>query len=260
MSEQNPYQFPSASAATVEPLTPAIVAQPRAVSAGRGWEWIADGFSLFKKQPGTWILIIIVFSVCLIALAMLPLLGALANLVLMQVFMGGLMLGCRALDTDQPFELGHLFAGFKQSTGDLMVLGVLVLVGWVIAMIPVVIIMGGGAVMTMMMGGSPAVHLGAVGASLMVGVLSMLAIALLLYMALWFAPALIVFNGLKPVDAMKASFVACLKNFIPFLVYGVIITVLTMIAAIPFMLGFLVLGPVWIASVYTGYRDIFAAP
>jgi uncharacterized membrane protein len=78
-------------------------------------------------------------------------------------------------------------------------------------------------------------------------------------MALWFAPSLVVFNNLKPVDAMKASFLACLKNIVPFLLYGIVLIVLCFVAAIPLGLGFLVLGPVAIASIYTGYRDIFVA-
>jgi uncharacterized membrane protein len=80
-----------------------------------------------------------------------------------------------------------------------------------------------------------------------------------LYMALWFAPALIVFHRMAPVDALKASFSACLKNMVPFLIYGVILLALCVVAAIPFGLGFLVLAPVVIASIYTGYRDIFSA-
>ena len=78
-----------------------------------------------------------------------------------------------------------------------------------------------------------------------------------LYMALWFAPSLIVFNNLKPLDAMKASFTGCLKNIVPFLFYSIVLLVLCMLAVIPFGLGFLVLGPVIVASIYTGYRDIF---
>jgi uncharacterized membrane protein len=58
---------------------------------------------------------------------------------------------------------------------------------------------------------------------------------------------------------MKTSFYACLKNIVPFLIYGVIAVVLCLIAAIPFGLGFLVVGPVLFASIYTGYRDIFTA-
>jgi uncharacterized membrane protein len=56
---------------------------------------------------------------------------------------------------------------------------------------------------------------------------------------------------------MKASFVACLRNIVPFLVYGVILFVLAIVASIPFGLGWLVLGPVMAASLYAGYRDIF---
>ena len=45
---------------------------------------------------------------------------------------------------------------------------------------------------------------------------------------------------------MKASFVACLKNLLPFLVYGVILFVLCLIAMIPIGLGMLIMVPVMI--------------
>ena len=113
---------------------------------------------------------------------------------------------------------------------------------------------------SLVMGGTnAAVNFGAIGMSVLLAMLVVMALAVPLYMALWFAPALIVLNKLKPVDAMKASFFGCLKNVVPFLVYGVIMMVLCMIAAIPMGLGFLILGPVGIASIYAGYRDIFAA-
>ena len=180
-------------------------------------------------------------------------------MIIMQIFVGGLMLGCRALDNGESLEIGHLFAGFSNRTGDLVVLGVLTIVGWIIAVIPAIVIAGGGAFMSMMMGGNATAQFGAMGLTFMLGLLITLAIAVPLYMALWFAPALVLFNGLKPVDAMKASFAGCLKNIVPFLLYGIVMLVLCFVAAIPFGLGFLVLGPVAVASMYTGYRDIFAA-
>jgi hypothetical protein len=45
-------------------------------------------------------------------------------------------------------------------------------------------------------------------------------LSLPIVMAIWFAPALVVFNAMQPVDALKASFHACLKNTLVFLVYG----------------------------------------
>lgn len=262
MSEPNPYQPPAAPAAPVAPASAkpgAFSAAGRAVDAGRGWEWIAEGFALFKKQPGTWILILIVLVVCSVVISLVPIIGSLANLLLMQVFVGGVMLGCRALDNGESFEVGCVFAGFKQNTSDLVVLGVLALVGWIIAFIPALLIMGGGAFMAMMQGGGHMANFGALGLTFVLAMLVALALALPVYMALWFAPALVVFHNLKPVDAMKASFMACLKNIVPFLLYGIILLVLCVVAAIPLGLGFLVLGPVAIASIYAGYRDIFTA-
>ncbi len=256
MSESNPYQPPAAPASA---QAGAFSAAGRAVDAGRGWEWIAEGFALFKKQPGMWILVLIVLVACSILISLVPIVGSLANLLLMQVFLGGVMLGCRALDNGESFDVGWVFAGFKQNTGDLVVLGLLALVGWIIAFIPAILIMGGGAFMAMMGGGGSLPNIGALGLTFVLAMLVALALALPLYMAMWFAPSLVVFNNLKPVDAMKASFLACLKNIVPFLLYGVVLLALCVVAAIPLGLGFLVLGPVAIASIYTGYRDIFVA-
>jgi uncharacterized membrane protein len=76
-------------------------------------------------------------------------------------------------------------------------------------------------------------------------------------MAVWFAPALVIFHDLAPLAAMKASFAVCLKNMLPFLVYGVILLVLCFVAAIPMFLGFLVLLPVLIGAHYASYVDLF---
>ena len=254
MSESNPYQPPAAPASA---RAGAFSAAGRAVDAGRGWEWIAEGFALFKKQPGMWILVLIVLVACSILISLVPIVGSLANLLLMQVFMGGVMLGCRALDNGESFDVGYVFAGFRQNTGDLVVLGLLALVGWIIAFMPAILIMGGGAFMATMAGGGSLPNIGALGLSFALAMLVALALALPLYMAMWFAPSLVVFNNLKPLDAMKASFLVCLKNIAPFLLYSVILLALCVVAAIPLGLGFLVLGPVAIASIYTGYRDIF---
>ena len=56
---------------------------------------------------------------------------------------------------------------------------------------------------------------------------------------------------------MKASFIGSLKNVLPFLLYGIIAMVAGVIASLPVGLGWLVLGPVLTASVYTSYRDIY---
>jgi uncharacterized membrane protein len=168
------------------------------------------------------------------------------------------MIGCRALDHGEELEIGHLFAGFKQNTSNLMVVGVLALVAWMIILIPALVILGAGGFMAGMHGGGLAAF-AALGMTFVLVMLLVLALAIPIYMALWFAPALVVFDNLTAVEAMKTSFAACLKNIVPFLLYSVILMLLAVVASIPFGLGFLILLPVMIASIYTAYRDIFLA-
>jgi len=229
----------------------------RAVGAGQGWTWIAEGFGLFKKAPGIWIAVVIILLVIAIVFAFIPLLGAVATFLLMPVFVGGLMLGCRALQGGGELELGHLFAGFKEQTGNLLVIGALAIGGWIIVMLPVVAIVGAGAIFGAMRG--DAAGAAALGGSFLLAWLIAMALSIPIYMALWFAPALVALRGLAPVAAVKESFLGCLKNILPFLVYSIVVMVLGILAAIPLGLGWLVLGPTLIASVYVSYRDIFGA-
>jgi len=227
----------------------------RAVSAGQGWTWIAEGFGLFKKAPGMWIALVIILFVILIVLAFIPLLGAVATFLLMPLFLAGLMLGCQALQGGGGLEVGHLFAGFKEHTGNLIVLGALAIGGWIIVMLPVVAIVGAGTIFGMLRG--DAAGAAAMGGSFVLAWLVAMALSIPIYMALWFAPALVVLRGLAPVAAVKESFVGCLKNIVPFLIYSIVLLVLGIVAAIPLGLGWLVLGPVVIASIYVSYRDIY---
>lgn len=95
-----------------------------------------------------------------------------------------------------------------------------------------------------------------------IGVLLVTLVAVALYvpvaMAVWFAPALVALRGLGTLDAVKLSFFGCLRNIVPFLIYGLILFVLALLASIPMGLGFLVLVPVAVGSQYAAYKAIFA--
>jgi uncharacterized membrane protein len=74
---------------------------------------------------------------------------------------------------------------------------------------------------------------------------------------MWFAPALVFLQDVDPIEAIKASFIGCLRNIVPFLVYGVAGLFLAILATIPIGFGWFVLVPVMAVSVYTAYRDIY---
>jgi hypothetical protein len=63
-------------------------------------------------------------------------------------------------------------------------------------------------------------------------------------MANWFAPALIVLREARPLEAMLLSFRASLRNWVPFLVYGVIGIGIVVVAACVFgvLAGFVGFG------------------
>ena len=92
---------------------------------------------------------------------------------------------------------------------------------------------------------------------LLLSLLVMLALMLPVLMAYWFAPALVALEGLSALDAMKQSFIGCLKNIPAMLIYGVVGLVLMIIATLPLMLGLIFLMPVLVASMYVGYKDIY---
>ena len=237
---------------------PAFHVEGNARPAGAGLDWWTQAWPLFTRQAGMWIGVIVVTFALMVVASLIPLVQ-LVVLLLGPVIAGGLMLGAREVDRGGALTIGHIFAGFSNHAGQLVLVGVIYLVGMVVAGVIAALVTGVG-IGTMMMGaaggGSPAA-VAAGATSLMLAVLIMLALILPLYMAIWFAPALVVFHRLGAMDAMKASFFGCLKNIVPFLVYGIVGLLLGIVASIPLGLGWLVLGPVLTASMYVGYRDIY---
>lgn len=254
MTEIDSHRAPQANVRDVEDMAQTTLAQePHAVDAGRGLGWLAEGFDLFRRAPLIWVAIVVITMIIFIALGLIPIAGFLATPLLWTVLAGGLMLGCRALERGEELTLGHLFAGFQRHTSPLVVIGALYLVGLLVLML-IGAMLSGGAILAAMTGG-PAAVTALSGIALIV--LIVLALSIPLAMAVWFAPALASLNDVAPVEAMRLSFRGCLRNVLPFLVFGVVTLLLGVIASIPLALGWLILLPVLIGATYAAYRDIF---
>lgn len=234
--------------------------EARQVNAGNAWNWIVGGFGLFKQNPVIWIALFLIYLLIGMMLSIIPMIGPIVLNLLAPVFMAGFMLGCRALEMGEELEINHLFAGFKQNTAQLITVGGIYLAS-VIVIIGIVYVLTGGAAMTGMLAGhmpegQPAAD-AASGGEPLLALLILLGAMLPLIMAYWFAPALVLFHDMKAVEAMKLSFSACLRNIVPFLIYGIISAVLLLLAMIPLGLGLLVMIPTMTASLYVSYKDIF---
>lgn len=236
--------------------------EAKSAAAGRGVAWLLEGFDYFKKAPGMWVGVTLILFVLSIVSSIIPL-GSLIFQLIMPVFFGGLILGCRDVDSGKEFGIEHLFAGFSSNAGQLVIVGILYLAGLIIILILLLVLAltafdGMEFIKAMVSGDITAMQ------QIQINPLSMLLLTLIgaalyipIIMAFWFAPALVVLQGQSAVDAMRASFKGCLQNVIPFLIYGVVALVLGIVASIPLLLGWLILIPMITASIYISYKDIF---
>ena len=236
-----------------------LVLPGRSLPAGEGVAWIAEGWRIFKAAPLMWIISLVVVCVAFVLLGLVPGVGALAAYFLKVIFFAGFMVGCREVERTGAFDLEDLLAGFRKNVAGLLIVGAVTLVCLFVILFITILFM------TITIGVQILVQdprdlyavIAASGLYALIGLLLMLALITPLAMAYWFAPALIVLNGLGAFAAMKASFMACLRNIVPFLIYSVLMTLLAFAAALPVFLGFLVWIPVAIASTYAAYRAIF---
>src|SRR4029079_6844782 len=141
------------------------------------------------------------------------------------------------------------------NTAQLMLIGLIGFVLTALIMLPAFTLMGFGSFMAAKT--NPLIGAPVFGASTLLGFLIVLALVVPVNMALWFAPAVVMLQSQTAIVAITQSFKGCLRNIVPFLIYGAILLVLGMLAAIPFGLGWLVLAPVLLASIYAAYRAIY---
>jgi hypothetical protein len=235
------------------------------VPASHGLKWLMQGFVLLRRSFFIWVLFVLILWGMVFVASRVPFAGLVLAL-FTPVILGGLMIGCRAVEKGEELEIAHFFAGFRNNTLNLVTLGGFYLIGNVV-IAGLMYAIGGNAIQQIAAGQAqnvdPAVLMQAIGPAL-VALLTGMALSVPLSMAIWFAPMLVVFENEKPAAALRASFLACLRNMLPFLIYGLIILVPMILLMAPFDLSNMERNPgLWIVallvlpSIYTSYRDIF---
>jgi hypothetical protein len=231
---------------------------PRAVDGSRGVDWWSEAWSLFMKNPGMWVVFGVIFLVMMVMLGFIPVLGGLASAVLTQVIVGGWMLSARKLESGGNLDPADLFSGFKDRLNPLLAVGGLALAATIVIVGAGAIFGAGGVAGLIAAGGRGSAGGMMAGlAGLLIAVVVMTVLGFVAAIALWFAPALVVFDDVAPLEALKQSWSASMRNMVPFLVYGVLWIIAAVVASIPLMLGWFVLMPLTLLSMYRAYVDIF---
>lgn len=258
MESHNPFEPPRAHVEDPRPdRAGTLLDFPRRVGAGRGLFWLAEGWRLFRQAPWTWMVVTLVLSLVLLIVNLIPLVNLLSGVVY-PILSGGMMAGCHSLARFEGLRVGHVFRGFRDNFGKLATVGLVYTGGTLVVVVAVAVGVMGTVGVGDLLAGETRGHLPDINL-LLLAILVVLALILPLLMAAWFAPALVMLHDEPPMEAMGFSLRGCLSNVLPFLVNGLALMVLAVLASIPLGLGWLVLIPVMIGSLYASYRDIFVA-
>jgi len=257
----NPYQPPEVD---IDPPqlggeSGELLDPPRVAAAGRGASWVSEGWPLFARGMGTWIGMALVGALIFIGLSFVPLLGMLTGF-LTPFLMAGWAIGCERMRTEGEVRFEDLFGGFGENFAPLAIVSLIYfaanLVAMIIAGIVTAVLIGGAFALGM--SGAPDAAVGSgffIGA--LFGALIFFAISLPVFMMIWFAPTLVVLHKVAPVEALKMSFFGCLRNVVPFLLFGLVTLAMVIAGTLALFVGLLFVMP-WIACAnYVAYRDIF---
>lgn len=229
--------------------------ESREVDPGACFDWLRQGWTMFLVNPGVWIGCTVLLLIMLMAISIVPLFGQIATHLLVPLFGAGMFTLCRRLAEGEEPEIADLFAGFRHHAGQLVMVGVFFAIGiFGIAFLAFLLVSGG------IIGGGVTGKVAGFGIALggvMLAGLLVLILSIPVIMATWFAPALVFFHGMQPLDAMKASFAAGAKNVLPMSIFAVFLVVALFFAMLPVGMGLLLFLPVASGAVYASYRDIF---
>lgn len=254
--------LPLPGPAANDPGPAPLVMPGRRVRAGQGAAWVGAGWRLFRQASLMWIVFLILFFLIHVGLGFVPWVGMWVGNLVSPILMGGIALGCRSLETGGELELEHFLAGFRRNTGMLFAIGVVYVVGE-FALLAVFGLFAGPAFLFAIASGNESAILSAIPDDplrLALGGLVTAALAIPLVAAYWFAPTLAMLHDVPALPAMKESLFACMRNFLPMLVYGLVMLGLLVVAIIPLGLGLLAWAPLLLATLYTSYRSVFTQP
>lgn len=249
--------------------------QARIVSAAQGARWLAEGWRIFRAAPLGWLALACVYLLGTNILALVPLLGLVAALVLVPALTVGMMSAARAAGRGAQPHVRMLADGFRSEPRAQLALGVIYFVLSLLVFGATALADEGGKLRAMIGGRAPAEPL------LPGELLLPLAVFALCYtpvlMLFWFAPPLAAWHSTGALKALFFSFVACLMNWRAFLAYAAAVALMMMALPLAVLLALRAFGgadpgvavaslvlpllllmlPTLFASFYVSYRDVF---
>jgi hypothetical protein len=245
--------------------------------AAAGWQWLTHGFAIYRRNPLLFALQVMTYWFVMLFVNIVPLLGTLVASLINPALLVGLMLSARHLEQGKPISVRTLFEAFRDDYKPLLWLGGLYLIAS-LAALSLSVLADGGDFLRFLLAGDKAERAAFEQDSMLVPLAFIAGGMLPVLMAWWFAPVLVAWHRQAVGKALFFSFMACVINWRPFLVYSLALVLIGGIlpgmalgllgvllpTALAPLLGTLalfaaagVLAPTLFASFYVAYRDIF---
>jgi hypothetical protein len=255
----------------------------------RGLEWLRQSYALFRRARLQWVVLVLCYYLVLLAIKLVPFAGGLAAVIMKPVFAVGFLAAAWNQERGVQPSPRHLFQGFRSNLWALLPLGVLIIANIAIA-VGATSLIDGGRLLDLLTNPAPdGMDTDAASKRLSdtfgdprveIGMLFGMLCAVPLMLALWWAPALVVFQDASVRTALRTSLRASLANWRPMLVWcSIVFFFSTVVPSVVGQLLWLVLpssiSPVIIAGLfvvylwsvvavmqisdYVSYRDVFHA-
>lgn len=228
------------------------------VPANAGVRWIRQSFMTFIAQPAGWISLLSCWLILSAAIfVVIPVVGPALATMLQPALFAGFMIAARDQEAGKPVTLSQLFAGFRFNGRALITLGSMTLLAEILIVV-ILGLMGFPRTIPMEPNGMPDMRayvqlLDGKEWMLVVG----LALMMLIKAILWFTTPLLAFHSMRVGHAIRWSFYAFIANFLPMLLFGIMMSAIFFFAAMPWFLGLLVAMPLYAIAHYVSYQQVF---
>lgn len=248
------------------------------VPAKQGVQWVKRGIQTFFRQPLALSGLFFMFMAVISVLSLVPVLGNALALALLPGATLGLMAATK--ETSQgnfpmPSILISAFRAGKQQMRAMLVLGGLYALGFLLVLGASALVDGGKFAKLYLIGGTMTPEL-VQSAEFQMAILVAMGLYMPLSLLFWHAPALVHWHGIPPVKSLFFSFVACIRNFWAFTVFGALwmgafIAMAMLVATVGALLGSaelvsitmfpaaMLMAAMFFTSIYFTFSDSFEA-
>lgn len=195
--------------------------------ARNGIVWLKRAYAMFRAAPLRWLLLLFTYYLLIGLLEFGPLqaVGQFIAPLLKPVFSVGFLAAAWSQERGIAPRFEHLFRGFRSNLLALVPLGAVFLAGITLAVIATALV-DDGRLMALMSGAEKPTEEALASGPIQLAMLFGVACAIPSLLALWFAPALVVFNDAGAVRALGTSLRAAIANWRPIGVYCIAVFVL----------------------------------